>query len=143
MQKRTYRGMAPATTDVLGGQTNLIIGGLLALAPHIRSGKLKAIAVVTPKRAALAPQIPTVAESGLPGFEIVSWYGLLAPAGTPQAVVDRLHRDVAAALRSPDVKERLVTQGGLELIGSSPAEFAATIAREIPQYERLLTSSPA
>ena len=82
--------------------------------------------------------MPTVAESGLPGFEIVSWYGVLAPAGTPPAIIDRLHREIVAALQAPDVHEQLFDKGGLQEIAGTPAQFAQTIAREIPQYAEIV-----
>ena len=133
-----YRGMAPATSDLVGGHVKLMVGGLLAVKAFIDSGTLKALAVVTPQRTPAAPQIPTVAESGLPGFQIVSWYGLLAPAKTPPEIIKRLHADIVAALNQPDVKEKLFVQGGLDRIASNPDEFAATIRREIPEYARIV-----
>jgi tripartite-type tricarboxylate transporter receptor subunit TctC len=133
-----YRGMAPATSDLVAGHVKLMVGGLLAVKSFIDNGTLKALAVVTPHRAAAAPQIPTVAESGLPGFQIVSWYGVLAPAKTPPEIIKRLHDDIVAALNLPDVKEKLFVQGGLDMVASSPDEFAATIRREIPEYARIV-----
>jgi tripartite-type tricarboxylate transporter receptor subunit TctC len=133
-----YRGMEPATTDLLAGHIKIMVGGLLAALPSMHAGTLKALAVVTPHRATLAPTIPTVAESGLPGFEIVSWYGVLAPAKTPRAIVDELHDGIIDALNAPDVKLRLFGEGGLEKVASTPEQFAATIAREIPEYARIV-----
>lgn len=143
IQHIPYKGVAPATTDLLGGHVQMMFGGLLAALPHIQSGKAKALGVVTPKRAALAPDIPTIAESGLPGYEIVSWYGVLAPAGTPRPIISRLHADIIKILQMPDVRERLYAKGGLEHIGSSPEEFAATLRREIPEYARIVKISGA
>ncbi len=133
-----YRGLAPALSDLLAGHVTLMVGGLLTAQPYIESGKVKALAVVTPTRARAAPNLPTVAESGLPGFEIVSWYGVLAPAGTPPAIIDRLHREIVAALQAPDVHEQLFDKGGLQEIAGTPAQFAQTIAREIPQYAEIV-----
>jgi len=138
-----YRGAAPATTDLVGGHVQLMFDGLLAAQPHIQAGKVKALAVATPRRATLAPSIPTVDESGLAGFEITSWYGLLAPAGTPRPIIDRLHAEVVRILKMPDVHQRLFVQGGLEHIGSTPEEFAATIRHEIPEYARIVKISGA
>jgi tripartite-type tricarboxylate transporter receptor subunit TctC len=143
IQHIPYKGVAPATTDLLGGHVQMMFGGLLAALPYIKSGKAKALGVVTPKRATLAPDIPTVAESGLPGYEIVSWYGVLAPAGTPKPIVSRLHGEIMKILQLPDVRERLYVKGGLEHIGSSPEEFAATLRREIPEYARIVKLSGA
>jgi tripartite-type tricarboxylate transporter receptor subunit TctC len=138
-----YRGAAPATTDLIGGHVPLMFDGLAAALPHIKAGKVKALGVATPHRAAAAPEVPTVAEQGLPGYEIDSWYGVLAPAGTPPAVVERLHGEIVRILDLPDVKEQLFVKSGLERVGSTPGEFAATLRREIPQYERIVRISGA
>ena len=133
-----YKGAAPAVSDVVAGHVKLTFTGLLSVLPHIQSGKLKAIAVATPRRVSFAPEVPTIAESGLPGFEIVSWYGLLAPAGTPKPIVDRLHREVVRILALPETREQLYVKGGLEHIGGTPEEFAATLRREMPEYARIV-----
>jgi tripartite-type tricarboxylate transporter receptor subunit TctC len=143
LQHIPYKGLAPATTDLLGGHVQMMVGGLILALPHIRSGKAKALGVATPRRATLAPDIPTIAESGLPGYEIVSWYGVLAPARTPKPIVARLHGEIMKILQMPDVREQLYVKGGLEHIGSSPEEFAATIRREIPQYAHIVKISGA
>jgi tripartite-type tricarboxylate transporter receptor subunit TctC len=127
----------------LGGHVQMMFGGLLAALPHIKTGKVKALGVVTPKRAALAPDIPTIAEQGLPGYEIVSWYGVLAPAGTPKPVIARLHAEIMKILQMPDVRDQLYVKGGLEHVGSTPEEFAATLRREIPEYARIVKVSGA
>jgi tripartite-type tricarboxylate transporter receptor subunit TctC len=133
-----YRGAAPAMNDLLGGHVQMMFVGLLSALPYIDAGQVKAIAVATPKRATLAPHIPTVAESGVPGFEITSWYGLLAPVGTPEPIIARLHREIVAALQQPDAIDRLFVKGGLERVGGGPEEFAATLRREIPEYARIV-----
>jgi len=138
-----YRGMAPATTALLAGHVKLMVGGLLAAMPSLQNGSLKGLAVVTPKRATFAPNIPTVAESGLPGFQIVSWYGLLAPAGTPPAIVQKLHDATVDALNQPDVHQRLFVAGGLEKIASTPQQFAAQIAKETPEYTAIVKMTGA
>ncbi|MBO9353549.1 tripartite tricarboxylate transporter substrate binding protein [Bordetella petrii] len=138
-----YRGMAPATTALLAGHVKLMVGGLLAAMPSLQNGSLKGLAVVTAKRASFAPDIPTVAESGLPGFQIVSWYGLLAPAGTPPAIVQKLHDAVIDALNQPDIHQRLFVDGGLEKIASTPQQFAAQIAKEIPEYAAIVKMTGA
>jgi tripartite-type tricarboxylate transporter receptor subunit TctC len=138
-----YRGAAPATTDLIGGHVPLMFDGLAAALPYIKSGKVKALGVGTPRRAAGAPDIPTIAEQGLPGYEIDSWYGVLAPAGTPRPIVDRLNREIVRILDLPDVKETLFVKSGLERVASTPDEFASIIAREIPQYEEIVRISGA
>ncbi|MSP98302.1 MAG: tripartite tricarboxylate transporter substrate binding protein [Betaproteobacteria bacterium] len=132
-----YKGAGPALTDIVGGHVDMLFVGYVSVMPHVKSGKLKALAMATPKRATAAPGIPAVAET-LPGFEIDSWYGLLAPAGTPPAIIATLHRETVKALQSPDVKEKLFVQGGLEYVGSTPEQFAASLRREIPQYARVV-----
>jgi tripartite-type tricarboxylate transporter receptor subunit TctC len=138
-----YRGAAPATTDLIAGHVPLMFDGLAAALPYIKAGKVKALGVATPHRAAAAPEIPTIAEQGLPGYEIASWYGVLAPAGTPAPIVDRLHREIVRILDLPDVNEQLFVKSGLEKVASTPEEFAATLRREIPQYERIVRLSGA
>jgi tripartite-type tricarboxylate transporter receptor subunit TctC len=138
-----YRGAAPATTDLIGGHVPLMYDGLAAALPHIKEGKVRALGVATPHRAHAAPEIPTIAEQGLPGYRIDSWYGVLAPAATPRPIVDRLHREIVRILDLPDVAELLFSKSGLERVGSSPDEFAATLRREIPEYERIVRISGA
>jgi tripartite-type tricarboxylate transporter receptor subunit TctC len=132
-----YKGAGPALSDLVGGHVDMLFIGYVSLEPHIKSGRVKVLAVATPRRAATAPNVPAVAET-LQGFEIDSWYGLLAPAGTPPAIIATLHRESVRALQLPDVKEKLFVQGGLEYVGSTPAEFAARLRREIPQYARVV-----
>lgn len=132
-----YKGANPAISDIVGGHVQMLFVGYVSTIPHIKSGKVRALGMATAKRALIAPDIPAVAEV-LPGFEITSWYGLLAPAGTPQPVVSTLHREVTRILQLPDVKEKLFVQGGLEHIGSTPAEFAATLRKEVGEYARIV-----
>jgi tripartite-type tricarboxylate transporter receptor subunit TctC len=124
-----YRGTGPALTDLLAGRTQAFSAGTPALLPHIRSGRLRAIAVGTPVRLPSLPDIPTVAEMGYPGFESVQWYGLLAPAGTPAAIVQKLQEKSARALRAPSTVERFAADNATAG-GEPPAEFAAFIKRE-------------
>jgi tripartite-type tricarboxylate transporter receptor subunit TctC len=124
-----YRGTGPALTDLLAGRTQAFSAGTPALLPHIRSGRLRAIAVGTPVRLPALPDVPTVAEMGYPGFESVQWYGILAPAGTPAGVVQRLQEESARALRSPATAERFAADNAT-IGGQPPAEFAAFIKRE-------------
>ena len=125
-----YKGIAPAMTDLLSGEVQLMFGTIVALVPHIQARKLRALAVTSKKRSALVPEVPTLAESGLPDYEAGSWYGILAPAGTPREVIERLHSAIVKALKQPDVSKRLAAEGA-EPIGSTPEEFAAHIKAEI------------
>ena len=125
-----YKGIAPAMTDLLSGEVQLMFGTIVALVPHIQARKLRALAVTSKKRSALVPEVPTLAESGLPDYEAGSWYGILAPAGTPREVIERLHGAIVKALKQPDVSKRLAAEGA-EPIGSTPEEFAAHIKAEI------------
>src|SRR5213082_2472291 len=121
-----YKCMAPAMTYLLSGEVQLMFGTVVALVPHIQSGKLRAIAVTSRKRSALLPDVPTLAESGLSDYQAGSWYGVMAPAGTPREIVARLHGAIARALKQPDVAQRLAAEGAI-VIGSTPAEFGAHI----------------
>jgi tripartite-type tricarboxylate transporter receptor subunit TctC len=124
-----YRGTGPALTDLLAGRTQAFSAGTPALLPHIRSGRLRAIAVGTPHRLPALPDVPTVAEMGYKNFESVQWYGMLAPAGTPVALVQRLQEECAKALQSPATSERFAGDSAT-IGGQPPAEFAAFIRRE-------------
>jgi tripartite-type tricarboxylate transporter receptor subunit TctC len=106
--------------------------------PQMRAGKLRAIGYSGNRRAPQMPEVPTLDEAGLKGFEVSSWQGILAPAGTPKAIVDRLHREAVKALKMPDVVERLGTQGGNELVGSTPEQYAALIKAEIVKYGKVI-----
>jgi len=125
-----YKGIAPALTDLLSGEVQLMFGTVVALVPHIQAGKLRALAVTSRQRSALLPEVPSLAESGLPDYEAGSWYGVMAPAGTPREIVERLHGAIARALKQPDVAQRLAAEGAI-VIGSTPAEFGAHIKAEL------------
>ena len=135
-----YKGTAPAITDLIAGHIPLMFASNISALPHVRSGKLKALAVTGTQRTALAPEIPTVAESGLPGFEAYGWYGFAAPARTPRAIINRLHGEVAKIAQSPKMKTRLAGQG-LELVGSSPEEFDAFIRAEVAKWSAVLKAA--
>jgi tripartite-type tricarboxylate transporter receptor subunit TctC len=135
-----YKGTGPAVIDLVGGQLQV---GLLSLAssmPHVKTGRLRALAVTSPKRAVVAPELPTIAESGYPGFEVRSWYGLLAPAGTSKAIVDKLSAQIAAVLRQPEVIARLANDGA-EPGGDTPAEFAAYIKSEAERWGKVVKTA--
>ena len=132
-----YKGQAPALNDLLGGQIDLMFGNLPELLPLVQAGKLRAYGVSTRARAPLAPDIPTIAEQGIDGFETVAWFGLLAPAGVSDAVVARLSEQVKAALESPEIV-KLLTDRGLEPIPCSPAVFADFLRTEIAKYAAVI-----
>ena len=132
-----YKGAAPALSDLVGGQVSAMIDPLPSSYPLVKGGKLKALAVTSGKRVSFLPNVPTVAESGLPGFEMVSWYGLWAPPGLPREIGARLTAEAARAVRSPQAVERLGEQG-FEPSGDGPEAFAAYIRDEIARYARII-----
>lgn len=135
-----YKGTAPALTDLLGGQIPVMFVSNISALPHVKAGKLKALGVTGAQRTALAPDIPTIAESGLPGYEAYGWYGIAAPARTPTAVIARLHAEVVKIAQNPAMKSRLAAQG-LELVGNTPAEFDAFIRSEIDKWRAVLKAA--
>lgn len=137
LQHVPYRGGTPAITDVIGGQLPLVAVNALEAQPHVRSGRLKLLAVLSPNRSAIFPDVPTIAESGFPGFEASVWYGLVAPAATPKPVVARLHAEVQKALQTAEVRERMTSVGG-EVIPGSAEMFTALIKSERQRYEKLV-----
>ncbi|HET7402899.1 MAG TPA: tripartite tricarboxylate transporter substrate binding protein [Usitatibacter sp.] len=124
-----YKGIAPAVNDLLGGNVQMMFAGISTVLQHVKSGRLVALAIASPKRSAQLPDVPTVAESGLPGFDVTSWYGIVARAGTPSAVVQKIQRDMAEALQSEDVRAKLGGLG-LEPVGDTPQQFDALIRAE-------------
>jgi tripartite-type tricarboxylate transporter receptor subunit TctC len=137
-----YKGAAPAMNDLQGGQIQLMFDNLASSMGHVRAGRIRALAVTTAKRSALAPELPTIAESGLPGFDISTWFGIFVPSGTPHEVVDRLHAQFIRALAAPDVRERMLALGA-EPVGNSPEEFSAYIRAEADKYARVVKASGA
>jgi tripartite-type tricarboxylate transporter receptor subunit TctC len=132
-----YKGAGPATADLLAGHVQLATPNTLTVVPHLRSGRLRAIGVTGAKRAAALPEVPTIAEAGVPGYEAIFWYALFAPAGTPREAVGRTHVEVAKALRLPDVGRRLADDGA-EPGGMPPEAFAAFIRAEIGKWGRVV-----
>lgn len=137
LQHVPYRGGAPAITDVIGGQLPLVAVNALEVQPHVKSGRLKVLAVLSPNRTAIFPDVPTIAESGFPGFEASVWYGLVAPAATPKHIVAQLHAEVQKALHTREVRERMTAVGG-EVIPGSSELFAVLIRSERQRYEKLV-----
>ena len=137
LQHIPYRGGAQAITDVIGGQVPLLAMNALEVSPHVKSGKLKVLAVLSPNRSAIFPDAPTIAESGFPGFEASVWYALMAPAATPRPIVTQLHAEVQKALKTPEVQQRMTAVGG-EVLPGSMAMVAALISSERQRYEKLV-----
>jgi tripartite-type tricarboxylate transporter receptor subunit TctC len=137
IQPVAYRGSTAVMPDMLAGRLSMFFGNIVNVLPLVREGKLRAFAVTSRKRSGVAPDLPTMAESGFPDFEAVPWFGLMAPAGTPPSIVDKLHRETVRVLALPDVRKRL-EELGLDVIGSSPAELAAVIRTETPHWAKLI-----
>ncbi|MCZ2497119.1 tripartite tricarboxylate transporter substrate binding protein [Xylophilus sp. Kf1] len=138
-----YKGTPPAMLDVSSGQVTFMFDQFTAALPLVQSGKLRLLAVTTGKRAAIAPQLPTMAEAGVPGFEMASWQAVYAPRHTPRAIVDRLAAEIARALKTPEINDKLSTQFGMEVVAGSPAELAALMQKEIPRWAELVKKSGA
>jgi tripartite-type tricarboxylate transporter receptor subunit TctC len=137
-----YKGAAPAQADLIGGQVQMAFETALSVVPHIKSGQLRAIAVAANKRLAQLPDVPTMAEAGLPDFEVSSWNGLFAPAKTPPEIIARVREAAVKALAAPDVREKLTAQGA-EAIGSTPEQFRAYIQAEIDKWGPVARASGA
>jgi tripartite-type tricarboxylate transporter receptor subunit TctC len=136
-----YTGSAAALAALLGGQLNYMFDTVITAVPHLRAGRLRGIGVTALRRASALPEVPTLDELGLKGFELTQWQAVVAPAGTPKPVVDLLYREVARALKLPDVVERLATQGGNQLVGNTPEEFAQVIKDDLAKYAKLVKSA--
>ena len=132
-----YKGGAPALTDVIGGQIQMLFSTILQSHAHIKAGRLRALAVTTAKRSAGAPELPTMQEAGVPGYEVAGWYGMLAPAKTPQAIIAKLNREIVQILRTPEMRERLSADGS-EPVGSTPEQFGAHIKSEVEKWNKVV-----
>jgi tripartite-type tricarboxylate transporter receptor subunit TctC len=137
-----YKGLSPATVDLLSGQVPVMFSSAVAMTPHVTSGRLRALAITGATRSKALPQVPTVAEAGVPGYEAGSWYGILGPSGMDRGNVDLLSREIAAAMKAPDVQQRFDSEG-VVAIGSTPAEFAAHIKKEHARMAQVVKSSGA
>lgn len=135
-----YKGTAPAMTDLLAGHIPLMFVSNISALPHVKSGRLKALGVTGASRTAQAPDIPTISESGLAGYEVYGWYGFAAPARTPRPIIDRLYTEVAKIARDPKMKARLAGQG-LELVGNTPEEFNVFIRGEMAKWSKVLKAA--
>ena len=142
MQHVPYKGSAPAITDLIGGQVQLMFDSMPSAMPHVKAGKVRPLAVTTARRAGALPDLPTVAEAGVPGYDISTWYGIWAPRGTPRDIVLRLQAEIAKVLRLPEVRERFAGLGA-EPVGSTPDEFAAYCRTELDKWARVVRDSGA
>lgn len=137
-----YKGAAAAMQDLIGGRVDLMFDNLASSLTQVKAGRVRALAVTTARRTALAPELPTIAEAGLAGFDISTWFGIFVPAGTPRPVVDRLHDEFAKALNAPDVREKMLNLGA-EPVGNRPEEFAEYVKAEAAKYAKLVKASGA
>lgn len=137
-----YKGTGPAMISMISGQTTMTITGMVALMPHVKSGRLKLLGVATMKRLAILPDVPTINESGVPGYDANQWYGVLTQAAVPRDIVAKLHADMVKVLARPDIKERLAADGA-EPVGNTPDQFAAHIKSEIARWAPVVKASGA
>ena len=135
-----YKGSAPAVNDLLGGQTQVMFDS--SVVPHVKAGKLRALGVTSAKRSSALPDVPTIAEAGLPGYEATAWFGILAPAGAPEPVIKKLNTEISAVLRDPTVNTWMEGQG-FDVAGGSPADFADHIRKETAKWARVVKDSGA
>ena len=135
-----HKGTAPATTELLAGTVQMAFENMPTMLPHIQAGKLRALAVTPSKRSAVMPDLPTVAEAGVPGYEASVWFGVLMPAKTPRAIVDKLHEEIMKALETPDLKMRMASLGA-EVVGLGPDQFAAYLSTEIPKWAKVVKAA--
>ena len=137
-----YKGAQPALTDVIAGQAQLMFATSASVIPYVKAGRLRALAVTTAKRSGTVPELPTLSESGVPGFEAVTWHGVVVPAATRGALIERLNADIVRVLHMRDLRERLESLGA-ELATGTPQDFAEYIAREIPKWAKVVKDSGA
>jgi len=135
-----YKGAGPALIDTLGGQVNLIMSSIVSGMPYAKAGRLRALAITTRTRSPALPELPTISESALPGYDFSSWYGLMVPAGTPQPVIGRLHDETVKALKLPDLQQRLASEG-CDAVGSTPEQLGAYIRTEMARWAKVVKAS--
>jgi tripartite-type tricarboxylate transporter receptor subunit TctC len=136
-----YKGSGPAVNDLLGGQISLMFNTMIQTIPHVQGGKLRALAVTSARRSAAMPELPTLAEAGMPGYEMVGWFGVLAPAGTPRSAVARLNADILKILALPDVKDRLAKLGSEPTDIATPEQFGDYIKAEIAKWAKVVKAA--
>ena len=142
MRHVPYKGGVPASIDLIAGQIQVMLNTPPVILAHARAGRVKALAVTSAKRIPTMPELPTIGDAALPGYEATTWFGVMLPTGTSPAIVSKLHAAFSAALKAPDLRERMSTEN-LDLVGSSPAEFAAYVKAEIPKWAKVVKSSGA
>ncbi|HUP95171.1 MAG TPA: tripartite tricarboxylate transporter substrate binding protein, partial [Burkholderiales bacterium] len=135
-----YKGNVPAFADLISGAVSLSFPTITSGLPQVRAGKLRALGVTSKQRSAVVPEVPTIAEAGLPGYEASTWYGMLAPAATPAPIVSKLNRQMIDVLKLPDVREKLLAQG-LEPVGNTPAEFTSIISAELVKWGKVVAAA--
>jgi tripartite-type tricarboxylate transporter receptor subunit TctC len=135
-----FKGQGPALTDVLGGHTSVMMGNLLSALPHAKAGRLRAFGVSSGKRSTVAPEVPTIAEAGLSGYEVVQWFGVLAPGGTPGDIITKVHAALVRTLQDASVRERFVSDGA-EPVGNTPEQFAAVIRADLARWARVIKAA--
>jgi len=135
-----YRSAGQATTALLTGEAQILLTNIASVLPHLKSGRIKALGVSSAKRSPLAPEVPTIAEAGVPGFEYMTWYGMLVPAGTPRPIVERIQADTAKIIQAPPVRIRFSAQG-LDVYGNSPSEFQAYLNAELAKWDRVIRAT--
>ena len=135
-----YKGAGPALIDTLGGQVNMVMSSIVSGMPYAKAGRLRALAITARNRSAAMPELPTISESALPGYDFSSWYGLMVPAGTPQTIIARLHDETVKALKLPDLQQRLASEG-CEPVGGTPAQLAAHIKTEMARWAKVVKAS--
>lgn len=135
-----YKGSSPGINDLIAGRLSVVFSTALSVLPSVKAGRLRAIAVTSSARSAVMPELPTVAESGLPGYEATTWYGVIAPAGVPRPIAARLNTEIVQALASPEVRDRLIFQG-IDPVGNTPEQFAAYIRSEIVKWAKVIKAT--
>ncbi len=135
-----YKGAPQVITALISGEIGMFFDPPITAVPQVKAGKTRALGVTTTKRLAVLPDVPTVAEAGVPGFEVIGWNGILAPAATPKPIIDKLHTEIVKVLRSPDIVERF-TQNGVVIIGNTPAEFAAIVKTDVAKWVKVIKSA--
>ena len=135
-----YKGNSQALTGLMSGEVDVMFNTMTIVQPHVRSGKMRALAVTGKSRSQLMPEVPTIAEAAVPGFSSVGWYGIIAPAKTPDAVIEKLHQTLTKTLESADVRQRLIAMGN-EPVGTGPKEFDAFIKEEIPRWSKVIRAA--
>jgi tripartite-type tricarboxylate transporter receptor subunit TctC len=136
----SYKGMSPALIDTLGGQTQFIFASILTVVPHIKSGRLRALGVSSSRRSSVVPEVPTIAEAGVPGYSAISWAGVYTPAGVPRSILAKLNADVVAAINSAEVRERLANDGA-EPVGGTAKELGDLVRAEIAKWAKVLKAA--